>query len=191
MAATVGDEPTPPAQDGGEHSAAAPPAVRVRVGELVSAVSAIGLLVLLLAAKWYGVAGVPDPSYARPAISTAENGWDGLTVTRWVVLATIVAALGSVLLHVSQREHGVKTDTGRVVTAFGAVASALLVYRVLIALPGGQVIDQKLGAVLAVGCAVGIAAGGVESIGEERQRARHAAGRSHRRSRLTPRRLTR
>jgi len=81
--------------------------------------------------KWYGVAGVPDPSAERPAISTAENGWDGLTLVRWVMLVTICAALGSVILHASQRSLGTKTDTSRVVTALGALTSALLIYRVL------------------------------------------------------------
>jgi len=108
--------------------------------------------------KWYGVAGVPDPSAERPAISTAENGWDGLTLVRWVMLVTICAALGSVILHASQRSLGTKTDTSRVVTALGALTSALLIYRVLIALPAAtEVIDQKLGAILGLLCALGIA----------------------------------
>jgi hypothetical protein len=151
---------------------------RVHVGEVTSVASALALLVALFATKWYGVAGVPDPSYARPAISTAENGWDGLTTVRWVVLATILVTLGSLFLHASQRQHGVRTDTSRVVTALGALTSALLAYRVLIALPGGGVIDQKLGAVLGLFCALGIAIGGIESIADHRARrptARHRA----------------
>ena len=108
-------------------------------GELTSAICALLLLVFLFATKWYGVAGVPDPSAARPAISTAENGWDGLTIVRWVMLATALVALGSVVLHASQRRHGTKTDTSRVITALGSLTSLLLIYRVLIALPtGGQ-----------------------------------------------------
>jgi hypothetical protein len=158
----------------------------------VSASSAVLLLVLLFATKWYGVAGVPDPSAARPAISTAENGWDGLTVIRWVILATIIVALGSVLLHASQRGHGTKTDTSRLVTAFGAVTSILLIYRVLLVLPASsEVIDQKLGAVLGLLCALGIATGGHESIGEQRARAQTGIQRSRRRRAMASRRRTR
>src|ERR1700677_1502535 len=96
------------------------PVTRVNVGELLSALSAVLLLVAMFATEWYGVAGVPDPSYARPATSPTENGVNGLTDIRWGMLATIAAAIGSVFLHASQREHGTKTDTSRVVAALGA-----------------------------------------------------------------------
>jgi hypothetical protein len=174
MASTVTEEQeqTPPVERAATGDRPAVPVrvrTRVHVGEMISAGNALVLLVLMFATKWYGVAGVPDPSYARPAVSTAENGWDGLTIVRWLALAAIAAAVGSVFLHASQREHGVKTDTSRVVTALGSLAAVLLAYRVLIALPGsGQIIDQKLGAVLGVLCAAGIACGGIESIGERR-----------------------
>jgi hypothetical protein len=53
--------------------------------------------------------------------------------------------------------------------AFGAITSLLLFYRVLISLPEpSRVIDQKLGAVLGLACALGIALGGLEAIGEQR-----------------------
>ncbi|MGZ4244218.1 MAG: hypothetical protein ACXVSE_08005 [Solirubrobacteraceae bacterium] len=179
--------------DGEEAGGAAPArAPRIRVGALVSAVSALALLVILFGMEWYGVAGVPDPSAARPAVSTAENGWHGLTVTRWVLLATIVAAIGAVVLHASQREHGNKTDTSLIVAALGVISSVLLVYRVLIVLPAGtRVIDQKLGAFLGLLCVLGIAWGGYESIREQRARVRAGAattGSRRRRSRLPGRR---
>jgi hypothetical protein len=119
--------------------------------------------------KWYGLAGVPDPSAARPAISIAEDAWNGLTTVRWIMLLTIAAALGSVVLHASQRSHGTRTDTSRIVFALGSMTSILLLYRVLIALPqASRVIDQKLGAILGLVCALGIAVGGFESMHEQR-----------------------
>jgi hypothetical protein len=139
------------------------------------------LLVLMFAVKWFGVAGVPDPSYARPAVSGAEDAWNGLTGVRWIMLATIVAAVGSVVLHASQRAHGSRTDTSRVIAVLGTITSVLLAYRVLIALPGnGTVIDQKLGAILGLACAVGIAWGGYESIRERRARAGAPVAHRHR-----------
>jgi hypothetical protein len=159
----------------GDGSAAPPPATqasarpRVYRGELTSAVGALALLGLMFATKWYGVAGVPDPSAARPAVSTAENAWNGLTIVRWVMLLTILAALGSVVLHASQRSHGTRTNTSVVVLTLGALTSGLLIYRVLIDLPqASKVIDQKLGAVLGLACALGIALGAIESVHEQR-----------------------
>jgi hypothetical protein len=182
MATATSDQQAPAASD--EAAAGAPArAPRIRVGALVSATSALALLVIMFAMEWYGVAGVPDPSAVRPAVSTAENGWHGLTVTRWVLLATIVAAIGAVVLHASQRAHGNKTDTSLIVAALGALSAALLIYRVLIVLPAPtRVIDQKLGAFLGLLCALGIAWGGYEAIREQRARVRAAgSGGAHRR----------
>src|ERR1700727_1728759 len=186
MAATTesdgGPQPQPHPRTAEQSRAKQP---RIYRGELTSAVSALGLLVIMFVTKWYGVAGVPDPSAARPAISTAENAWNGLTIVRWVMLVTIVAALGSVVLHASQRSHGSRTDTSLLIFALGAVTSLLLLYRVLIVLPQPtMVIDQKLGAMLGLGCAFGVALGGFESIREQRSHTRALSLRPRRRKRL-------
>jgi len=144
---------------------------RLGVGELVSAGCALALLILLFAAEWYGVAGVPDPTHARPAIPGTESGWDALSITRWVIVLTAIVAIGAVGVRVSQREHGRQTDASALVMALGLLCSLLLTYRVLIALPSpDKVIDQKLGAVLGLACAIGIALGGHQSIVDRRER---------------------
>jgi hypothetical protein len=139
-------------------------------GELISATSGLLLLVTMFALAWYGVDGIPGRT---PRLVYAESAWHGLTVVRWVMLATSVAAVGSVPLHYSQRSHGVRTETGLLVTLLGTLTAALLIYRVLIALPSSdRVVDQKLGAFLGVLWALGIAYGGLESLREERSRRR-------------------
>jgi len=177
--------PSPgPADDGPPDDGPARPP-RVYRGELTSAVSSLLLLAVMFLTKWYGVAGVPDPSAARPAISTAEDAWNGLSVVRWVMLITVIAALGSVVLHASQRSHGTRTDTSRVLAALGSLTSALLLYRVLVDLPEAtKVTDQKLGALIGLMCALGIALGGFESVGEQRTLARAVSLRPRRRNRL-------
>jgi hypothetical protein len=175
----TGEAPAAPGSLAAPGPAGAP---RVLFGELTSSVSGVLLLVVLFATEWYGVAGVPDPSAARPAVSGAESGWTGLSLVRWVVLVTALVAIGSVVLHASQRRHGTKTDTSRLVAGLGSLTSLLLIYRVLIVLPSGaKVIDQKLGAVLGLVCALGIALGGYESIAEHQARARSVVQRSRRR----------
>lgn len=165
-----------------DQPAAAPGRRLIGAGELTSAIAALALLILLFATKWYGVAGVPDPSAARPAVSTAINGWHGLTIVRWVVLLTVIVAVGSVLLHISQRRHGSKTDTSRLVSALGALTSIVLIYRVLVSLPSSdRVIDQKLGAVLGLACALIIAVAGRQSRLEQGRPAPAAAAEPGRR----------
>ena len=159
------------------------------MGRLTVAMALL-LAIDMFALKWFGVAGVPDPSAARPALSTAENGWDGLTIVRWAMLATVLVTLGSVVLHASQRGHGTKTDTSVAVTVVGVLTGVLLTYRVLISLPSpDEVIDQKLGAALGLVFALGIAVGGLESIREQRAREIRELQRSGRR--LAPHRRAR
>jgi hypothetical protein len=173
----------------GADGAPRPRRLRVHHGELTSATSALLLLALMFGAKWYGVAGVPDPSAARPAITTAVNGFNGLTYVRWVMLLTICAALGSVVLHASQRAHGTRTDTSRVLVALGSLTAVLLIYRVLIALPEpNRMIDQKLGAYLGLLCVFGVVLGGRQSMLEQEARTRSSSTRRRRRARGASRR---
>jgi hypothetical protein len=139
---------------------------RIAHGELLSACSAVALLIVMYGLEWFGVDGIPGRT---PSLAWAVNAWHGLTLVRWVMLATIVAALGAPLLHATQRTHGAKTSTSGAILTAGLVTSGLLIYRVLIDLPSAnQVVDQKLGAFIGVLCALGIALGGYEAVREDR-----------------------
>jgi hypothetical protein len=151
---------------------------RVYTGELISFVSALALLPIMFLLDWYGVVGLPLRA-RRSAITTAENAWRVLIDLRWLMLLAIAAAVGSVLLHVSQRSHGAKTDTSLPVTAIGTVTALLVGYRVLIDLPNSRsVVDVKIGAYLGLLCAMGIAIGGYESILQVRERGDRVVQRS-------------
>ncbi len=164
-----------------------PPAPsRIHTGELIGATSALLLVPIMFALQWYGVVGLPGRR--RSGITTAENAWRGLTSVRWLMLLTIVVALGSVILHASQRSHGAKTDTSLAVTALGTMTAALLSYRVLIEPPDpSSVVDVKIGAFLGLLSAIGIALGGYESMREARARRGSVVQRSRVRSRLASR----
>ncbi|MGZ4179172.1 MAG: hypothetical protein ACXVUL_00585 [Solirubrobacteraceae bacterium] len=147
--------------------------LRLRQGALITAGSALVLLIVMFATKWYGMDEIPGRVATRTQVTHAANAWHALTIVRWLMLATIVVAVGSVLLHGSQRSHGSKTNTGPLVAVLGTITAAVLIYRVLIDLPSaGSVVDQKLGAIIGVLAAIGIAIGGYESMLEERERAK-------------------
>ncbi|MGZ4187180.1 MAG: hypothetical protein ACXVEW_00710 [Solirubrobacteraceae bacterium] len=150
-----------------------PHRLRLRQGALITAGSALVLLIVMFATKWYGVDEIPGRVATRTQVTHAANAWNSLSIVRWLMLATIIVAVGSVLLHGSQRTHGSKTNTGPLVAALGSITAVVLIYRVLIDLPSaGSVVDQKFGAIIGVLAAMGIAIGGYESMLEERERAR-------------------
>jgi hypothetical protein len=140
-------------------------------GELIAAASALLLLILMSATEWYSVAGIPGTSAHAQAVTT-QNAWTALTVVRWLMLLTIISAFASVAVHVVRASASAVAVARLAVTALGSLTALLVTYRVLIDLPSpSDVIDQKLGAVLGVVCAYGIAVGGFESIREQRARA--------------------
>jgi len=145
---------------------------RSDAGEVISAACAVALLVLMFAAKWFGVNELPGRA-SGAGRSTAIDAWQAMTLLRWLMLLTIIVALTAPLLHLTQRTHGATTSTGGVVAALGTITALLLIYRVLINPPApDEIVDQKLGAVLGMLCALGIAFGGHASLRQQRIRAR-------------------
>jgi hypothetical protein len=172
-------------QTDGAPGPTAPP--RIYTGELISFLSALMLLPIMFLLDWYGVLGLPLRA-RRSGITTAENAWRVLTELRWLMLLAILAGLGSVMLHVSQRKHGTKTDTSLVVTAVGTLTAALVGYRVLIDLPNSSsVVDVKIGAYLGLLCTIGIAIGGYESMRQVRERAARVVQRSRAKTQMESR----
>jgi hypothetical protein len=154
--------------------AEADPSQRSRVwseGELISAASAAILLVSLFALAWYGVVGRPRTA-ERSGLDSAVSGWRELNGVRWMILVTAVVAIAALVLHATQRSHGTATNTGLLVTALGTVAAGLLANRILIDLPSPDtVVDVKLGGFVGLLAALGIAAGGYDTLRAERSTA--------------------
>jgi hypothetical protein len=141
-------------------------------GDVIAAASALLLLILMFATEWYAVAGIPGTSAHAEAVTT-ENAWAALSVLRWLMLLTVVVAAGGVLIHGRDASRSAVALTRLAVVGLGSLTALLLTYRVLIDLPGpSQVVDQKLGAVLGVIGAYGIALGGYEAIRAQRARSR-------------------
>lgn len=151
-------------------------------GDLTAGGFALGLLVLMFALQWYGVDGIPGRTAVGAGIVSSENAWHGLSVVRWLMLLTIILALASAAVHVWHPSRRWVAEIRLAVLLVGTLTAVLLVLRVLIALPSpDRVVDQKLGAVLGLICACGIALGAYESVREQRAR-RIALARSRKRA---------
>jgi hypothetical protein len=155
------------------------------LGEAVAAAGGTVLAVSLVALNWFGFAGAHGAFAPRAAPVAAATGWDVLTSLRWLLLASALAAwmalLGTLALRAglaagpppagapptsrSLAPRIVLRAAGGAVAALGTLSAALLVYRVLIVLPGGgSISDQKLGALLGLLGALGVALGGWWSV---------------------------
>ena len=135
----------------------------------MSACAALALLALMFTLKWYGVDGIPGHS----ALYRTVNAWEALSVIRWLMLATILVAVITPLVHAAA---GPSRGSGALVAALSGITALLLAYRVLIELPDSNaVLDQKLGAYLGLLAAVAIAVGSYDAVAAIAARARSEA----------------
>jgi hypothetical protein len=141
-------------------------APRLRVGALLSTGGAVVLLISMFALRWYGIDALPSRPESAGA-ATATGVWHELSIVRWLLLLTIVAALGAALIRAVRRAPRSDAAAGRAVAALGAISTLALIDRVLIDPPApAAIVDVKLGAYLGLLGAVAIALGGLEAARE-------------------------
>ncbi len=147
------------------------PARRLTHGELISAGSALLLTVVMFALAWYGVDGIPGRQRHGAAVVATITGWQGLTALRWLILLTVIVALGTLAAPAARLGRLAVAGIRLATLVLGCATAVALVIRVLIELPApDRVVDQKLGALLGLLASFGIAYGAVEAVREQRAR---------------------
>jgi hypothetical protein len=129
-------------------------ATRLRRGEWLAGASAVLLAIFLVGGKWYGGAGRTGGSL---------TGWQALTDLRWLLLVTIIAAVGLVFTQATRRAPALPVTMSLVVMLLGIVTVVALIIRVLIDPPP----NEQAGAYLALLSAIGILVGGYLSLRQE------------------------
>jgi hypothetical protein len=129
-------------------------ASRLRRGEWLAGASAVLLAIFLVGGKWYGGAGRTGGSL---------TGWQALTDLRWLLLVTIVAAVGLVFTQATRRAPALPVTMSLVVMLLGIVTVVALIIRVLIDPPP----NEQAGAYLGLLSAIGIMVGGYLSLRQE------------------------
>jgi hypothetical protein len=127
---------------------------RLRRGELLAGASAVLLTIFIVGGKWYR---------ASTGTGGSQTGWQALTDLRWLLLATVLAAVGLVFAQATRRAPAIPVTMSLIVMLLGIVCVVALIYRVLINPPP----HQEAGADLGLLSAVGIAAGGYLSLRQE------------------------
>ena len=106
---------------------------------------AVVLLVCLFALPWYGLAGAVATIAQRLGVSTSLTGWESLTTLRWLILVTIARGAGAGVPAGHPQRAGDARGLSVIVTVLGVLTALGLVYRVLIAVPGPDVVNRQAG----------------------------------------------
>lgn len=134
------------------------------------------LLALMLAVPWYGVDVIPGRPGTHAGDAVTQTGWEGLADVRWLILLTVLVAFATLAVHAAGPARRTVAALRLGLLALGWVNVLALIVRVLIDLPSSdRVVDQKLGALLALVAALALAFGASESVREQRRRLAAAA----------------
>jgi hypothetical protein len=141
---------------------------RLRWPEIVAGVAAVVLLLSMFLLPWYGYKGDLAPIAARLGVSTSQNAWHSLSATRWLLLLTILAALALVYLQGTRRSPALPATFSLFVWLLGGLTSLVLIYRVLINMPGpNDVVSRDAGAYIGLLASIVIAFAGYRSLRAE------------------------
>lgn len=106
--------------------------ISLSIARRIVAVGAVALLVFMFLLDWYGgnVTGLARGVHLTGA-TLSSTGWQTFTISRWVWLLTALVALGSVVASARGYEHDGPVPLSAIVAGLGALASALIVIRIL------------------------------------------------------------
>jgi hypothetical protein len=142
---------------------------RLRSGEIICAAGAIALAFCMFVLPWYGLtAGRLQQALSKLGASTTVNGWNGLTINRWLMLVTILIALALAASQGLCRAPALPATLSVLATVLGIVTSLVLIDRVLIDTPfSSPLIETKFGAYLGLLSALALTYGAGRSLREE------------------------
>lgn len=109
---------------------------RLRWGELLAAAGGLGLAASLFLVDWYERAVAVSLPGAGPTDAVGQaterlDGWQALTILRWLLLATAVAGIALAVIQATQRSTGLPATFSVAVTWLGLLSSLLLLYRIV------------------------------------------------------------
>jgi hypothetical protein len=134
-----------------------------RRGEILAGGSALVLLIDLFAISWYTV--------SAGTLSASANGWHALTVSRWFILLAVAAALALTWSQATHAAPALPSSLSVIATVLALIAVIILVFRVLLTLPGpsggGLTTGADAGAYIGLLAAAALFAGSLWSLREE------------------------
>jgi hypothetical protein len=141
---------------------------RLRRPEIVAGVAAVVLLAAMFVLPWYGYKGDLAPLAARLGVSTSRDAWNSLSTTRWLMLLTIAAALALVYLQGTRPAPALPAAFSLFVALLGGLTALVLIYRVLINVPGpNDVVSRDAGGYVGLLASIAIGFAGYRSLREE------------------------
>ena len=134
---------------------------RLNQGEMIAAVSAIALLLIMFIFKWFGV----DVSGGfGVSVSASVNAWQAFGFIDIVLFITVLVAVGGAVMTANAQSVNTPVAISAITAALGILSVLLILYRIIDP-PGpggisGIDVGRKIGVFLGLIAAGGVAYGG-------------------------------
>ncbi len=133
---------------------------RLGLGDQIAGGGAIALFIFFMFFDWYSV--------SIGQFSAGATGWKAHELLRWLVLLTIILALGKAFMNATNRTMELPFPPGLILTIVAGFTTVCVLYRMFIDQPGpDKLIDLDFGAWLGLLSLIAVTAGGFLSMGEE------------------------
>jgi hypothetical protein len=105
---------------------------RLRRSDRIIGIGAVALFIFLFFFKWYGYSSnAPTIAGVNISSSFSIDGWHAFSVSRWIWLITIIAALGVVAISAGVLELKSPVQPGVLVAVLGALSTLTILYRII------------------------------------------------------------
>jgi hypothetical protein len=130
-----------------------------------------GALVLLAATfllKWYALKPTFAPTQSQLGRATSLTAWDALSVTRWLILVTVLLGFSVVYTQGTRRGPALPVVLTAITGLVALITSLVLINRVLISEPGrSNAISQRVGAFVGMFSAISMVIAAYLSLRED------------------------
>ena len=130
---------------------------RLRQGELIAGVGGLVLMVVMFL-DWYSVVGLGE---------VAANAWQAFSITDLILALTAVAGIGLAVLTAARRSPALPVAASVITATLGALATLLVLYRILNQPGPNEFVEVKLGAFLGFLSVLAVAVGGYLAMRDE------------------------
>ena len=143
---------------------------RLRPGELIAAAGGVALLVVMFL-DWYAAGGTTQVAGRDIDVSVGFTAWQAFGFIDILLALAALTAIGLAVVTATHSSPALPVAASVITATVGALATLLVLYRILNQPGPNEFIEVKLPAFLGFLCVLAIAAGGWHSLRDERWRA--------------------
>ncbi|MCB0875868.1 MAG: hypothetical protein KDB46_06700 [Solirubrobacterales bacterium] len=147
---------------------------RLNQGEMIAAVSALLLLIVMFIFTWFSVDLGSNDLLSAAGVDTGANAWQAFDFIDIVLFVTILVAVGGALMSANAQSVNTPVAISAITTVLGILSVLLILYRIIDPPGSGDIpdgfdisISRGIGVWLGLVLAGGIAYGGWRAMQEE------------------------